>query len=98
MRQLAGDQVGLVGLGDSDDQVGGFDAGFGEHRRKGSVASHRAHVETVGELTEGRRVEVDQGDVVGFRNQRFVETGADRIELRRRSVAVSSSLRWATST
>ena len=47
VRQLAGDQVGLVALRHGDQHVGVLGAGIAHHRRRRRIAEHRAQVKAI---------------------------------------------------
>jgi hypothetical protein len=73
----AGAQVGLVGLGDGDQQVGVGGAGAVEDGRRGGVAGDDPQVETLLQVGEAFAVVVDDGDVVGLRDEALGHRGAD---------------------
>ena len=73
----AGAQIGLVGLGDGDQQIGIVGAGFLEHRGRGGVAADGAQIEAVAQGGQMVGIGVDHGDVVGFRDQIFGHRSAD---------------------
>ena len=66
---LAGDHVDLVGVGDGDQHVGVFGAGFLEHPGIAAHAEHGANVQTVPQFPQALAVDVDDGDVVAFPRQ-----------------------------
>ena len=63
---LAGDHVGLVGVGQRDDDVRIVRAGAAQNFRIGGVADHGADVETVLQFPQHVGAHVDDRDFVGF--------------------------------
>ena len=76
-RDAAGAQIGLVGRGDRDQQVGVVGAGLGQHVRAGGIADHGAQVQPVLHRLQAGDVGIDHSDVVRFRHQVFRHRGAD---------------------
>ena len=74
---LARTQVGLVGLGDGNQQVGVVCTGIAQHGRRGTVAAHRTHLESLAQDVEQIGVGIDQRDVVGFGNEVFGNRNPD---------------------
>ena len=54
LRDLAGDDVHLVAVGERDEDVGVGDAGGLQHRGIGGVAGHRAHVDAILQFAQRR--------------------------------------------
>ena len=67
----------LVRLGHRDQQVGVGRPGDLEDGGRGGIAGHDAQVETLLEGIEALDVAVNDGDVVGFRNQAFSDRAAN---------------------
>jgi hypothetical protein len=78
LRDLAGDDVDLVAVGQRNQDVGVGDAGGFEHRGVGGIAGHRAHVDAVLQFAQRRLVDVDNRDFVGrFARQAVRGAAAD---------------------
>jgi hypothetical protein len=75
--EVAGDEVGLVALRRRDQHVGVVGARVAQHRGLRGVAGDGAQVEPVLQLGEARRVGVDDGDVVLFRDEALGDRRAD---------------------
>jgi len=73
----AGAQVGLVGLGDRDQQVSVVGAGLAQHARRCGVAAHGADLETLAHRGQVFLAGIDQRDVVRFGNQVLGHRRAD---------------------
>jgi hypothetical protein len=77
VRDLAGDQVGLVERRAGDEEVGVGDAGVAQHRGLQAVAHHAAQVEPVLQRGQPRGVGVDHGDVVALGDEALGDALAD---------------------
>jgi len=75
--QFAGDQIGFVALGDREYQVGIAGAGTFEGFRVTGIADDGAQVQAILQLAQPIGVDIDDGDVVCFRNQVFGDGAAD---------------------
>ena len=65
-RDLAGDHVDFVAVGQRDQHVGARGAGLLERARARGIAADGADVEAVLQVAQHVVVDVDDGDVVGF--------------------------------
>ncbi|EXI84798.1 MAG: hypothetical protein AW12_02387 [Candidatus Accumulibacter sp. BA-94] len=77
VRDLAGDQIGLITLGHGNQQVGVLQAGVGEHGRMRTVADDRAQVHAVLQVRQALVVAIDHRDVVILGNKTFGNTRTD---------------------
>jgi len=64
--QLAGDQVGLVALGDRENHVGVAGSGAFQGFRMAGIADYGAQVEAILQFAQATGIGIDDGDVVGF--------------------------------
>ncbi len=76
-RDAARHQVGFVALRDRDQHVGVLGAGLLQDRGVRGMAAHGAQIEAVLQQRQPGGVEVDDGDVVVFRDQAFGQVGTD---------------------
>ena len=75
---LAGDHVHLVAVRQRDDHVGVVGTGAFQYVRPGGVAHDGAHVEPVLQISQYRRLGVDDRDFVGFfRGEVIRSSGSD---------------------
>ena len=75
--QLARDHVGLVALGDREDEIRIARAGLLENRGMGGVADEGSQIEPVLEGLQAVWGDVDHRDVVGFGNEIFRNRRSD---------------------
>ncbi len=73
----AGAEVGLIALGDGDEQVRVLGPGLLEHRGQGGVAHHHPQVQAVRQPRQARDIGIDDGDLVGLGDQALGHRGAD---------------------
>lgn len=74
---LAGDHVGFVGVGDGDQHVGVFCAGFAQHPRVGTMPLNHPQIEFILQLTQAAGIGIDDGDIVVFTHQVFRQRPAN---------------------
>ena len=67
--ELTGDHVGLVTVGDRQDQIGLFDAGLDQHVGVGGMAVDGAQIEPFLEQLQELRIAIDHRDVVFLAGQ-----------------------------
>ena len=78
VRDLAGDEVGLVTVGQGDDDIGIIRPGAVQDVGIGGMADHRANVEAILQLPQNIRTHVDHRDFIGFLARQVVGgRGAD---------------------
>ena len=76
-RQLRGEDVAVVALGEREEPVGALDADAPQHVLVGAVGADRVAREVLGQPVEGIGLEVDDGDLVTRVREAAGQAGAD---------------------
>ena len=77
MGELAGQHIGLITVGDSNQHIGINDAGTPEDFGERSVAGNCLNIQTTAQIVQQVDVVIHQGNIIGLRSEISCNRGAD---------------------